>query len=40
MPWKGAGRQPGEQLEDTPGPASGMLVPEEEPGGNDAKPPI
>ena len=46
VPWKGEGRHPGEQLDDTPGPGSGMLGPEEEeeeeeePGGNDEKPPI
>lgn len=40
MPWKGEGRHPGEQLDDTPGPGSGMLGAEEEPGGKDEKPPI
>ncbi len=40
VPWKGEGRHPGEQLDDTPVPGSGMLVPEEEPGGKDEKPPI
>lgn len=40
VPWKGEGRHPGEQLDDTPGPGSGMLGAEEEPGGKDEKPPI
>lgn len=40
VPWKGEGRHPGEQLDDTPGPGSGMLGPDEEPGGNEEKPPI
>lgn len=40
MPWKGEGRQPGEQVDDTPEPGSGMLEPEEEPVGKEEKPPI
>lgn len=40
VPWKGGGRHPGEQLDDTPCPGSGMLGPEEEPGGKDENPPI
>ncbi len=39
-PWKEEGRHPGEQLDGTPGPESGMLGPDEEPGGKDEKPPI